>query len=322
MIIRPLTSQYNVDPSNVAIDNNRIRREAYPQKNSSLRTTLITFTIFPALARIWWYFVQKHINSRQVRTIIVDCCGNLNSQYFGGAAVIRFPNLSHGLKMEYFIKNIVKTPCVIFCDDDIFIISKKLEKTGYEFLKHDNHAVYSYHPLNRQINFNGKKYQLMGTYCFMARTNILKKENIPVTFEKYDTSDYLSVELQRRGYKIFFRYLDKYKKMIFYNFKSGSLARQKLGRISSRKLFYLLRHADESKLFYAFCALDMSQVISDVYKLLFNKYPNKKEGILTKKEIKSINQLLKDKPHIIQNVKKKLKYLRSRLYAILKNMHS
>jgi len=70
--------------------------------------TVITFTIHPDLARIWYWFFSR-VADPSTKIVIVDCRGNLSPAYFPRARVARFCNFQHGRKIDYWVYYVLST---------------------------------------------------------------------------------------------------------------------------------------------------------------------------------------------------------------------
>lgn len=83
-----------------------------PKKSSNEPLiTFITFSIFPELTRIWYYFANSVAENLRkagftTKLLIVDCSGKLNSSNFAGAIIEKFINERHPHKLDFFSRDI------------------------------------------------------------------------------------------------------------------------------------------------------------------------------------------------------------------------
>lgn len=300
--------------------------------NRSYRTTLITCSIFPELAKIWWYFAKKYINHGLVRTVIADSSGKMSSRDFEGACVIQIPNYHHGKKMDIFINHIVQTPYVLFCDDDMFIIDSKLEEIGYNLLKKPRSAVYSFNPRPMKVRIKEKPVKLIGGSCIMLTKDIIKKSHISleeikcklpyrtnIPFHLFDTGDYLSYMLPKKEYKIYFR--KKYEKPhLIYPFVEGvSVAYNWYNIIKNDpvRLNNILNYK-ESEIMYAYKGFFGRYIITKIYRMLFHKKPCLTR-IITKKDFAKLLGFLKANPIIYKKVLDEIIYTENNLLKFIKS---
>lgn len=195
------------------VNNNNGRKCKNIEKNKKI--TLITFTVYPDLVRIWYFFIRRSIDRNMFDVVIVDCCGEINKKYFPEAQVIPFYNFSHSKKIDFFIKYVLKTPFVWICDDDIFILNKRFyEKSLKDLLRSPKTAVISFMPRGWYLFVAGKRYRAMGSYSILFKKDIFMKEKLSFSPIKsniqtigrikgyYDTADYANEVLLKYGYKI------------------------------------------------------------------------------------------------------------------------
>ncbi len=177
--------------------------------------TLLTFSIYPDLARIWYSFAVRNAGDRHVRILIVDCSGALDARKFLRADILRFWNFSHSRKIDYFLRHVIQTPYVWLCDDDLMITSPRaLEWAQARFAGQPGLAVASLAPRGWGFSVNGRQHSSMGTYCILLDRRIFVKEALsfdPVRSRRtdinrgtgyYDTSDYANEQLLLRGYGV------------------------------------------------------------------------------------------------------------------------
>lgn len=177
--------------------------------------TLLTFTIYPDLARVWYYFAEKFSESRDTNIVIVDCCGLLKPQLFPRAQVIPFCNFSHARKIDYFLRYEISARYVWLCDDDVMMVNRGAFQEGRDrFANVPNLAVISFAPRGWNLVIDNKTYRGMGSYSILFDRQTFIGEDLsfsPVQTQNrqvgrsagyYDTADYANEQLIRRGYLV------------------------------------------------------------------------------------------------------------------------
>lgn len=195
-------------------------RKAKPQKNNLIESnhqviTLLTFSIHPDLARIWYVFARRFTNPNLTTIKIVDCCGQLQQKNFPGAIVQSFCNFSHARKLDYWLYFDVNTPYLWLQDDDVMLIRENVDQELIGQFQKDHHlAVVSLAPRGWSFEIEGVKKKAVGTYSICIRRNDFLTERLsfsPVQTTRqdigrsagyYDTADYANEQLLRRGYGI------------------------------------------------------------------------------------------------------------------------
>jgi len=188
-------------------------RNAEQQSNQT--TTLLTFSVYPDLTRIWYYFAQMSLDAN-VKVMVVDCCGSLRKSHFPGAQVVRFWNFSHSRKIDFFIRHLVGTRYVWICDDDVMLIDPSVAKRVHQMISQDRVAAVSLAPRGWYLKVNGETHKGMGSYCVLFDRRVFLSEGLSFSPAKtndpsigrisgyYDTGDYANQQLLERGYKIEF----------------------------------------------------------------------------------------------------------------------
>ncbi len=178
-------------------------------------TTLLTFSVYPDLSRIWHYFAKKMFGS-DIEIMVVDCCGLLRKDHFPGSQVVRFWNFSHSRKIDYFIRYVVRSRYIWLCDDDVIFVNPDSFEAARSLLDQQAVVAVSLAPRGWHLTVNDQKHRGMGSYCLLFDRDILISEELsfsPVKTDDpnvgrisgyYDTADYANKSLLERGYKIEF----------------------------------------------------------------------------------------------------------------------
>jgi hypothetical protein len=93
--------------------------------------TVITFSIFPELTLLWYYFIQRSAdlllrNGLTSTLLIVDCSRKLNPRNLPAATIETFINDTHTHKLDFFFKRYIKSRLVLISDDDCFIVNPQI----------------------------------------------------------------------------------------------------------------------------------------------------------------------------------------------------
>ncbi len=186
-----------------------------PRYQGYQTTTLLTFSVYPDLTRIWYYFAQRNLDA-DVKVMVVDCCGSLRKSHFPEAQVVRFWNFSHSRKIDFFIRYIVGTRYVWICDDDVMLVNPGVAKQAHQLIGQDRVAAVSLAPRGWQLKVNGEMHKGMGSYCLLFDRGVFLSEDLSFSPAKttdpsvgrisgyYDTGDYANRQLLERGYTIEF----------------------------------------------------------------------------------------------------------------------
>lgn len=184
---------------------------------SAGKTTVMTFSISEDYARLWYHFIRKHLNSEAWHFLIVDCAGDFNPKLFPKAQVVRFLNIGHGRKIDFFLKRI-DSEIIFLCDDDKYLIDDISEEL--QLLEEDKAAVVSLAPrLWYKFDIGGATFLPMGTYSLLIKKELILNRRLnfysppaispykkfPSDSRKqsrYDTGDYLNEQLLLHGHKI------------------------------------------------------------------------------------------------------------------------
>lgn len=180
--------------------------------------TIITFSIFPELTRLWYYFIEQSADllvrhGFTLRFLIVDCSGKLDPRNFPSATIERFINDTHPHKLDFFFRRYIKSGLVLISDDDCFIVDPQIIlEAAKDLTKDERLAVISFFPRpDWWLTVDEKRSRPMGSYCLMVNRNIIIKEKLHFQSPKiinsynnriYDTADYMNEQLLKRGYKV------------------------------------------------------------------------------------------------------------------------
>ena len=184
-----------------------------PLVQDDVRLSILTFTIYPELARLWWRLWLR-VKPADVPCVIVDSVGTVNPAHFPGAIVCRFVNKYHGWKADQFIRYWIRSRYVWLMDDDKFIVDAQAVQFAQEAMDRGLAAL-SFAPriLGWRFNIDGRIYRPMGTYCVLLNREVLRDEQLPLAPAgipnphkppggEYDTLDYAHEQLIRRGYEV------------------------------------------------------------------------------------------------------------------------
>ncbi len=184
----------------------------------------VAFSISEKQARLWLYFCQKFLPNNQWDFLIVDCAGDMNPENFQGAQVVRFLNFSHGFKIDFFLRRILKHKLVFIGDDDKYLISE-INQCVDQFSKDEKAAVVSFCPrVYYRLRFGNEEFSAMGSYSLIIKRRIFLDNKLsfrPVNKIstrrffykekpgykrnlKFDTGDFANEQLIAMGYKIIF----------------------------------------------------------------------------------------------------------------------
>jgi len=256
----------------------------FPKDNA---LSIITFSIFPQLTRIWYYFftrIADSLNKYGYKTelIIIDCHGNLCVRRFPNAVIHRFVNIYHGRKLDYFVLRKIKGKLVWVCDDDTFIYSPELALESVQsFYSDPNQAAISFMPRFRwRIHINNEEVMPMGSYCVLLNRDIVTKERLLFSSNptnphypgnKYDTGDFMHEALLKRGYNV--KILDQHMRDEYVlGFKGGSISKILEWGCSKEELTDYFRNPFSygGHLRYHLLSFYISTKVSEIYNKLFN----------------------------------------------------
>jgi hypothetical protein len=180
--------------------------------------TIITFSIFPELTRLWYYFIERSADllirhGFTLRFLIVDCSGKLHPRNFPAATIERFINDTHPHKLDVFFRRYIKSGLVLISDDDCFISDPHtILEAARDLTKDEGLAVISFFPRpDWWLTVNNQRIRPMGSYCLMVNRGTIIKEKLhfqspkiinPYNNRFYDTADYMNEQLLKRGYKV------------------------------------------------------------------------------------------------------------------------
>lgn len=149
-------------------------------------TTLLTFSVYPDLTRIWYHLARKHLGP-DPRIVIVDCCGLLQKALFPEAQVIRFWNFSHSRKIDYFIRYVINTRHVWLCDDDVMFVNPEVSERAHRLLSQGQVAAVSLAPRGWSLTVDGREERGMGSYCLLFDREVFVSEGL--SFSPVKTED-------------------------------------------------------------------------------------------------------------------------------------
>lgn len=192
--------------------------ESLFRRKSSAKMTILTFTVFPQLARIWHHvmlpvFAELKKAGYDNEVIMVDCCGDLKAGDFPGVRILRFINFRHYHKLDYFIKHFTGSGLAWISDDDCFVFSPRPVAAACELLKKDPKlAAYSLYPRREwKFNIGGVAHRPMGSYSLLVRPDLIKKMGLtfvpsragnPHNGRGYDTCDNMNEAFLTKGYTV------------------------------------------------------------------------------------------------------------------------
>lgn len=178
--------------------------------------TLITFTIHPDMARIWYWFAVR-VADPSTTIVIVDCSGILCLTNFPGAKVVRFCNFQHGRKIDYWTYHALNTKYVWLSDDDVIPISTAVwEHILPRFEQDSTLAAVSLRARGWELEWNGIRQRCMGPYSLVFDRKRFCSEGLSFRWVKttderiapgrspgrFDVADYAHFQLMRRGYRV------------------------------------------------------------------------------------------------------------------------
>lgn len=181
-----------------------------------MRTTVFTCSIYPDLTRVWYHFVQRHIDRAQATTLIYDCGSRLDPRHFPGARIVRHRNVDHGQKIDHCIREHVRTPLLFLSDDDVFVLSARAEPLAAEtLLAGERAAAFSFKPRGWwELEIDGRRHPVMGSYAVALKVDVLRRESLSFRVKRtadaairrgtgyYDTADYVNEQLLRARYEV------------------------------------------------------------------------------------------------------------------------
>jgi hypothetical protein len=183
------------------------------------RAMAITFSVSEDYARVWLYFARKNLPPAKWDVLVVDCSGDMAAGKLPQAHLIRFPNISHGEKIDFFLNKFISSDLVFIWDDDKYLI--KDISSLLPMFENPKLAAISLCPRNwYKLNINGETYLPMGSYALLLKRRLIKNHSLsfkPVKKstgsvkmfnpgvkeqDTYDTADYANEQLLRLGYEI------------------------------------------------------------------------------------------------------------------------
>ncbi|MDO9391705.1 MAG: hypothetical protein Q7U71_08030 [bacterium] len=195
-----------------------VLQESLFRRKSRAKITILTFTVFPQLARIWHHvmlpvFAELKKAGYDNEVIMVDCCGDLKSGDFPGVRIVRFINFRHYHKLDYFVRHFTSSGLVWLSDDDCFVFASRPIAAACELFEKDPKlAAYSLHPRPEwKFNIAGVAHRPMGSYSVLVRPGLIKKMGLtftpspahnPHNGRGYDTCDNMNESFLTNGYAV------------------------------------------------------------------------------------------------------------------------
>ena len=179
---------------------------------------LLTFTIYPDLARLW-HKLWTRVWPTDWPIIVVDSSGELDPKHVPSAKVYRFANKYHGWKADRFIHRWIESDYVWLTDDDKFVV----DPAAISFVRSaigEGVGAVSFAPRIKgwRYTIDGNSYVPMGSYCVVLNAVLIRKAKWPLAASpqpclhkpdaktgkpgKYDTLDWANEQMLRSGYRV------------------------------------------------------------------------------------------------------------------------
>jgi hypothetical protein len=257
------------------------------QPRSAKKITLLTFSIYPDLARVWYQFLIKSGLQELADIIIVDSSGKLKAKYFPKAKILYLPNLYHSKKIDYLVRHYLKSKYILLCDDDRFIINKDIIKDSLAFLEKDaKNAAISFTPRTHwQYKLADQQHEPLGVYSLFFNRDIYLKEKLKFTSTKvpntylgnktyYDTGDKANELLIKRGYQYaIFERDNKYIQGMDGLSTAAIIMAEKNTKDLSGELISVMQRSKESRKVYLFKAFYGVFILQKLYASFFKTGP-------------------------------------------------
>lgn len=197
-------------------------RPAFPASAPSTqhragRPALCTMNILPPMMTVWYHCARKFLGD-SVDIWIFDCSGKLDPKDFPGARVQKFLNFYAATKCDEFLYSIARNRRIGWiCDDDIFLLSKKIVPILEREFAVPGTASVSFRPRNWwHFDIEGKTHEASSSYCTAIDRHIFcDKERLSLkpaegnthpsttgkTVRRYDTFDKANEMLLTKGYR-------------------------------------------------------------------------------------------------------------------------
>ena len=185
----------------------------------SKKPIVFTCSIAEDYARVWLYFAQKNLSTKNWKFVVVDSAGDMDPRKFKNCEVVKFVNFYHGRKVDTLIRKTLLSDQVFLCDDDRFIVGNI--NYALKYLKDSSVPAVSLAPrIWWHFKIKGKKYFPMGSYGLLFKRKFFIEKNLsfkPRTdleskYKKvheghkkqmtYDTADHANEQLLLEGFKI------------------------------------------------------------------------------------------------------------------------
>ena len=173
--------------------------------------SVLTFTVYPDLARLWYACWQK-VGRGEIPIVIVDSCGALRDEFFPKATVWRFVNRYHSWKATLFIRKWVLSDYVWLMDDDQFILDCAAIKFVREEIAKQVAAISLLPRHSWSFQIRGQTIRPLGSFCIILNRSVMKAEDLslaPVLVPNphrpgavYDSVDWANQWLIERGYQL------------------------------------------------------------------------------------------------------------------------
>lgn len=203
-----------------------LRRTALPSSlllfkkiNCFNKNVVVVCSISQDYAELWLNFARRFLNENDWYFIIVDGLGDINIKENNNVKVIKFLNIYHGKKLDFFLKRIINYKILFICDDDEYLIDN-LDIPMKQLESDDVPVISLRHREHYQIKINGENHWPIGSYALLLKTNYIFKHKLGLQSKRnlvsvnrifvegnkenfgYDTADYANEELLLLGYKI------------------------------------------------------------------------------------------------------------------------
>jgi hypothetical protein len=173
---------------------------------------LVSFSIYPDLARLWCEFaVRLKAYSPALDVILVDSSGRLRAPDLPGVVLLRLWNIEHGRKMDLVCRTF-QHDYVWFCDDDVFPLAAEPLADRIAELGSEETWVVSLLPRSQRVVANGRSQPAVGSYCIVVKRRVVVAEGLSLRVRPvedpqinwgrgyYDTADYAQVTAASRGW--------------------------------------------------------------------------------------------------------------------------
>lgn len=182
------------------------------------RPTAFVCSISPDHARVWHFFARKAGLAEDWNVVFFDSAGTFDPARFPGARVVRFLNVYHGRKIDFFLRR-SPSDIVFICDDDKYPV----RGIGAETALLDNPGVAAVSLCPRSsfsFRIGGTDYRPMGSYAFLLKKRVILENGLRLQSPRravsackefpagtkqqlgYDTADYANEKLLLAGWSL------------------------------------------------------------------------------------------------------------------------